>query len=269
MDVLVVNLLSSIHPSGLYYLFLSSFGFWSNLLSLTFSLISLIRFAQLAFENVFNLLSRIWREDLKQAEKKWQLMDSEPQIVCFAYLLFYFTLLLFSVSRTLEGCKPFQFFLQNILLDIPVVYSVPPPNFTTEFLGLIINRWFHYILWWLPFKLLQGNARKFRLDFLTLLLRQFMRILADYTSLCLYGYPVGIYAWSKHGPAKAATRGVLKKKSVPKIFLSFTGKHLCWSLFLDPRPWLDGCYEFGPFRLSVRKVSLDWPINFSWNSVWY
>ena len=54
-----------------------------------------------------------------------------------------------------------------------------------------------------------------------------------------------------------------KKKSVPKIFLSFTGKHLCWSLFLDPRPWLDGCYEFGPFRLSVRKVSLDWPINFS------
>ena len=175
MDVLVVSLLSSTDPSGIYYLFLSSFRFWLNLISLTFSLISLIRFAQLAFENVFNLLSRIWREDLKQAEKKWQLMDSEPQIVCFAYLLFYLTLLLFSVSHTLEGCKPFQFFLQNILLDIPVVYSVPPPNFTTEFLDLVM-RWFHYIPWWPPFKLLQGNARKFRLDFLTLLLRQFMRI---------------------------------------------------------------------------------------------
>ena len=31
---------------------------------------------------------------------------------------------------------------------------------------------------------------------------------------------------------EAATRGVLLKKGVLKKFVIFTGKHLCWSLFL-------------------------------------
>ena len=36
----------------------------------------------------------------------------------------------------------------------------------------------------------------------------------------------------KSGLSEAATRGALLKKSVLKNFTNYTGKHLCWSLFL-------------------------------------